>query len=444
MLGILLAAGLAASACDGVSADPEALYAESVGLQGYIYGYPVVDLLKQRHNETHIVRQGQPVAAPPNTIVVYPHLLTPQTQGELRAPNADTLYLNAWFDLSRGPVVVSVPPMGARYYTLGFTDLFARPTNVGTRTNRGRASRYALIGPAGGRAPRGTIPIRFRTHDVWMLGRVLVDGDGDVAAGLALARAVRVDGSEAPEPLLAASPLAPTDDVAFFDVLNAALRRIPVAADEAALLAQFDRAGFGPASDFDAARISESTRRGLACAAERGRDVIRALGFRPTSVANGWMLSSRLGDPGHDFLLRAEIARGGYVNDPAEAIYPAAIADSEGAPLTGDRRYRIRFANNGLPPVDAFWSLTAYDARTLQLTENPLRRYAIGDRTRGLRFGADGSLAIELSSTPPPDGDENWLPTPPGPFIVVARLYLPRREALDGSYSLPPIERLAP
>lgn len=173
-----------------------------------------------------------------------------------------------------------------------------------------------------------------------------------------------------------------------------------------------------------------------------GLQVISQRGFRPTQAANGWLLSSRIANPGHDYLLRAEIARGGYVNDPQESIYPAAIADSKGQMLSGAYRYRIRFPKGTLPPVDAFWSLTAYDTRTAQLTENPLRRYAIGERTKGLRFGPDGTLDILLSATKPAQGASNWLPVPAGAFHVVARLYLPRPEALDGHYVLPPIERV--
>jgi hypothetical protein len=71
--------------------------------------------------------------APVNTIAVYPHLLTPATQGQLRAANADTLYLNAWLDLSRGPVLLDVPDMGRRYYTLAFMDLYARPWHHSAR-----------------------------------------------------------------------------------------------------------------------------------------------------------------------------------------------------------------------------------------------------------------------------------------------------------------------
>jgi hypothetical protein len=157
---LLLAASMvslpAAEACQKAALDPETALAQSIGLQGFIYGYPIVDLLKQQHHETHRVRADQPVAVPVNRIAVYPGVLTPATQGQLRAPNADTLYLNAWVDLSKGPVLLEVPEMHPRYYTLAFMDLYCKPHHLGTRTNGGKARRYALVGPAGGVVPSGS------------------------------------------------------------------------------------------------------------------------------------------------------------------------------------------------------------------------------------------------------------------------------------------------
>lgn len=427
--------------CRDAALDPEAALAQSVGLQGFIYGYPIVDLLKQMHNETHRVRPDQPVAAPVNQIAVYPGVLTPATQGQLRAPNADTLYLNAWIDLSRGPVLLELPEMGRRYYTLAFMDLYAKPYHLGTRTNGGKVARYALVGPSGGAVPDGYEAFRLPTDIAWMLGRVLVDGPRDEAEAKRLSAAIVMRG--APGPAVSdAAPSQPLASLEFFTLLNRTLKTLPRVAGEAALMATFDTAGFGPARDFDPAALTAGQALGLGCAVRAGPQVLARRGFKPTRIANGWMLSSAVGDPGFDYLLRAEIARGGYVNAPEESIYPASISDTGGAMLSGQHRYRLRFAKGALPPVDAFWSLTAYDMKTAQLTENTLRRYAIGDRTRGLKYGKDGSLEIVLSATRPPQGTSNWLPVPPGAFHVVTRLYLPRPEALSGQYVLPPIERV--
>lgn len=444
MLSIALAltAGLPDEGqCAAIAHDPTAALAFAQGLQGFIYGYPLVDLTKQQYNETHRIAPHQPIAAPVNSIVTYPHLLTPETQGQLRAPNADTLYLNAWIDLSRGPILLDVPTFGARYYTLAFMDLYGRPHHVGTRTNGGSARRYALVGPSGGAAPAGYETLRLQTDTVWMLGRILATDGTDLSEAKLLAAAIKLTGTVG-EPVTEAAPLQPFNSLRYFELLNQALRIVPAKSGEEALMAQFDQAGFGPDRQFDPSALKPAEALGLGCAVLQGPKVLVKRGFRPARIQNGWMWSGAMADPGNDFLLRAEVARGGYVNAPEESIYPAAITDNHGEPLRGDRRYRIRFARGGLPPVNAFWSLTAYDRSTSQLVANPLKRYNIGDRTRGLKLGKDGSLTLHLSATRPPGGSSNWLPVPSTPFHLVMRLYLPRAAALDGSYSLPPIERI--
>jgi hypothetical protein len=171
--------------------------------------------------------------------------------------------------------------------------------------------------------------------------------------------------------------------------------------------------------------------------------VLAKQGFKPTSVANGWMRNNRMDKPGYDYVLRAEAVRGGYVNAEEESIYPAAVMDNKGEMFDGKRQYRIRFEAGKLPPVGAFWSITAYDLATAKLVPNKIGRYQFGDRTKGAKYGKDGSLTITLSATPPKEGTSNWLPTPEGGYHLVTRMYLPKPEALDGRYVLPPVERIA-
>ena len=446
MLAALLVAITAlpsADACTATSQDPAAAWAYGVGLQGFAYGYPIVDMIKQKHNETHRVRAEQPVVAPVNTIVPYPHILTPETQGQLRAPNADTLYVNAWLDLSKGPVLLDTPAMTGRYYTLAFMDLFAKPHHLGTRTNGGKAMRYALIGPSGGDVPPGYEAFRLPTDTAWMLGRILADGKADEKNAMAAARQFRMAGPAAATAAVTdASPLDPYSSLTYFTLLNQALRTLTVPADEAGLMAMFDAAGFGPKTPFNVDTLSPSQKLGLGCAVRIGPQILAAQGFKPDWVKNGWMRNRRVDNPGKDYLLRAEIVRGGYVNAQEESIYPAAVMDNKGEMLTGSRRYRIHFAPGQTPPVNAFWSIAAYDIKTSRLVPNAIGRYQFGDRTKGAKRDADGGLTITLSATKPQQGIANWLPTPPGGYHLVMRMYLPKADALDGIYAPPPIERI--
>ncbi|MEY3986189.1 MAG: hypothetical protein RLZ59_1634 [Pseudomonadota bacterium] len=430
--------------CTALAKDPAAALAYSSGLQGFVYGYPIVDMLKQKHNETHRVAADQPIVAPVNTMVPYPHILTPETQGQLRAPNADTLYVNAWLDLSKGPVLIETPEMNGRYYTLAFMDLFGRPFHLGTRTNQGRATRYAIIGPSGGQVPDGYEAFPVPTDTAWMLGRILADGKADEQQAIAIARSFKMTGPASfSSTITDAAPMAPYASLDFFAQLNGALKSIALPAEEAALMAVFDKAGFGPKARFDAAKLSAGQKLGLGCAIRMGPDILAAQGFKPTWMVNGWMRNDKVDKPGNDYLLRAEIARGGYVNAQEESIYPAAVTDSTGAMLNGAKRYRIRFAPGQTPPVNAFWSITAYDLKTAHLVPNPIRRYQFGDRTKGAKRDADGGLTIYLSAKRPPQGKSNWLPTPYGAYHLVMRMYLPKPEALDGRYAPPPIEPIS-
>jgi hypothetical protein len=160
---------------------------------------------------------------------------------------------------------------------------------------------------------------------------------------------------------------------------------------------------------------------------------------------NGWRYPrADLGDFGQNYLFRAHVAVGGLGALPRhEAMYMRAIAPG-GRPGFGDGAWRLNFPPGQLPPVDAFWSLTMYEA-TAQgqffLTENPLHRYAIGDRIKGLRRNADGSLDIWIARQDPGGGrTENWLPAPAtGPYIMSLRAYRPKPALLTGAYLLPPI-----
>ena len=100
----------------------------------------------------------------------------------------------------------------------------------------------------------------------------------------------------------------------------------------------------------------------------------------------------------------------------------------------------MHFAADNMPPVNGFWSLSIYQLSDLQLVDNAIDRYSIGDRTEGLRYNDDGSLTIILQHEQPEDDKLNWMPVPAGNFAAIMRLYEPSEAALDNSYLLPRIE----
>jgi hypothetical protein len=165
---------------------------------------------------------------------------------------------------------------------------------------------------------------------------------------------------------------------------------------------------------------------------------------KPRDLVRGWSTPPAiLGHYGTSYNIRAVVARVGLgANLPADATYPSARVDATGQPLNGDHRYRIHFAANALPPVNAFWSVTAYDSEDF-LIDNPARRYALSNR-EPLAYNPDGSLDLWIQ-TKSPQGKQasNWLPVNEGaPFLLNARLYGPKTTALSGEWGMPAIERL--
>jgi hypothetical protein len=154
---------------------------------------------------------------------------------------------------------------------------------------------------------------------------------------------------------------------------------------------------------------------------------------------NGWITMFGLGVPGNGMLLRAAHAQyfPGPVNVPEEAMYWWVNADGAGDTLSGVHDYMMHFPPGGLPPNDAFWSLTMGDAKN-RFVANPINRYSVSDRS-GLVPNADGSVDIYIQNTAPTGYESNWLPAPGGKFILWLRVYVPGAAILDGKYKVPPI-----
>lgn len=122
---------------------------------------------------------------------------------------------------------------------------------------------------------------------------------------------------------------------------------------------------------------------------------------QPRNLVRGWSTPpAMLGNYGTHYNIRAVTAMVGLgANWPADAMYPNVRVDAQGQVLNGSYRYRLRFPSDELPPVHAFWSITAY-GQDDYLIDNPTSRYAVGDRDP-LVFNADGSLDILVQASPP-------------------------------------------
>ncbi|MDQ8703587.1 DUF1254 domain-containing protein [Streptomyces sp. LHD-70] len=441
----------------------------TTAVEAYLWGYPLVLMDRTRRLLTHRDHRG---SAPVNTLRHRARLAAPRDR-EIVKPNNDTLYSIAWLDLARGPLLLEVPDVDGRYYSFQFLDAYTNTwAYVGSRTTGTQAGRHLIVGPGSNgsndEGPDGAAVLRSPTDTVWLIGRTLVDGEEDVSAASKVMRQYRltplrpedrVDETAAWSTGPVPSPhTIGTAGIAFFDELGRALEADPPPASDSALLKRFAGVGIGPGLRPAQDAPDGVTRLALEQAVTfgaalleardsvRGRDSVRSRDSvrgreQADRTGTGWSYDLDIGAYGQNHLLRAIVARHGLGALTAEeAVYATTRRDAAARPLTGEHTYRLHFPADRLPPVSAFWSLTAYDEENF-LVDNKLDRYALGDRTPGLRYGPDGSLDLYVQHEAPAEGTANWLPVPPGPFELTLRFYEPRAEMLRGEYVLPPVHR---
>jgi hypothetical protein len=410
---------------------------QTAARDAWLYGLPLIEMAGARVNA---LRGTQP-----NVMVPSRTLTTVQTQS-VTTPNNDTLYARSWIDLSKGPVTLTLPVSGTRYLSVALMDMYSNNFAVlGTRTTGPAGGTFTLVGP--GDAAKGAMVVRSPTPWVWLLVRTLVDGEADLAAANAVQDAVVVKGPASTAPPPRASRNAPWQQ--YFAAVQALLLENPPPATDLAALRGFEPLGLTLGGGFNAERFSPAEVAQIDAGVADGKALLRSR-RRPGPVVDGWIYpKSNLGEFAQDYLYRAQVAVGGLAAlPPAEAMYMRAVTADGAVHFDSSQRYRLRFAADKLPPVQAFWSLTLYEATAegqAFFTPNPINRHAIGARTPGLVKGADGSLEILMQRDDPGEGRRaNWLPLPAAmPFTTVLRAYLPQDDLLQGVYRLPAMERLA-
>jgi hypothetical protein len=389
------------------------------------YAYPLFAIAQTRYRA--VQDPGNPNRHAPNT-VHHERQLSDHSSRWITAPNNDTLYSNVWIDLSAGPVRIRVAALPeGRYWSLALMDAFTNHfAMVGKRLDGTGPVEFTLVGPGHADSAHAGRVIRAPGDDVWMFCRWLVDGPDDLPRSHAMQERLEVlqpAGVSHPPRVL---PGPPTDPRGFLAVVNELLARNPAPETERGLLERWARVGL---------------RAGVVDA----YDKLRKAGQSGRREFQGWMASAcDIGNFGRNFALRASVALGGLgALEPVEAMYFVRYDDEHKQPLDGRGRCLLRVPASSIP-TDSFWSFSMYEPTAdgqRFFVENPIARYSVGNRTRGLVHNADGSLDIALQHEPPADAKllANWLPAPAGPFQIALRTYLPRPELRDGSAAMPVI-----
>jgi len=426
----------------------------------YVYGYPLVTFDMVRRQQTNVAHPDGEHAPMGQLIKMRSY---PVVDNHCcAAPNADTLYTEVWLDVSREPWIFSIPGMGDRYYIMPMLDGFSEVFHVAGSTTTGRkAQTYAITGPDWvGKLPEGVTQVKSPTGMVWILGRIYCTGTpedyqavhalqdkfmsvplsaygkpytpppGTVESKLDMKTAVRKQVNE----------MALEEYFSYFSRL---LKTNPPTQEDAPMVERLAEIGIVPGKDFDRSKLpllweKLDPKLGL---------VEMGLHLKRQKTTNGWLYFTKgVGNFGTDYLTRgvANLLGPGW-NRPQDAVYPLSLKDASGDEYDGAKhKYVIHFEKGQLPPAEAFWSLTMYDSDFF-FVPNPINRYDLAQRDR-LITNPDGSIDMYIQAdTPGKDKEANWLPAPKGKFVLVMRIYAPRKtppSILDGSWTPPPVKRL--
>lgn len=370
---------------------------------------------------------------------------------DMPTANRDTLYSSAIVDVADEPMILSTPTVKDRYFVIDMFDMWHNLFKyVGTRAT-GESSQTIIIVPSHwqGDIPKGMTVVEAPTTKVWLWGRTQVFSEKDLGTVHAiqdqytltpLSKYLSQDTTA-----LVSTPLSPrageaNDPLRFYEELGAYLKDNPIPKRQQALLGQFNKIGLSE-NGFDRSKLTPAMKMQLEKAIIDGQQIVAAQSSNPVTLKmqDGWYYSFMLDQFGDDNALRSLISHPYLGGQGAkEAMYPIAYSDSKGKLLSGDTQYTMHFKS--APPVDSFWSVTVYDAKTKMLIGNQIHRFNINDQTP-IQKNKDGSFDLMLSHQKPNNSKQraNWLPTSKGNFYAITRLYIPSTEILDMKWTVPPI-----
>lgn len=425
----------------------------------YIYCLPLVLMDITADKVTNTVDRNY-TQAPANQFVHVP-VLADATAKDIVLPNVDTIYSQAFLDLSETAVIVELPRTD-RFCIMQLMDAYSntiRMIECMNFTNDGQT--YIITGPNyDGEIPKGMTEIESPTAMVWILGRtVCADNEVDAPVVRAIQSQMKMYTMEQYKngttdiPLKGeyneAENVVPLDYLislsldAFFDRANRLMVLNPPAEADKGYVAKFAAIGVGPGLDFDPALFGDQ-------ADDLRLLILRDLvancteGSKEFYVQNGCWFSygDPIGDYGTEYDFRSLIALGGFGANPMDmAIYPSATSDSSGNALDGANSYVIHIDANQFPEMGkhGFWSITAYGADQY-LIPNELGRYRVNSLGNAV-YNKDGSLDIYVSTTAPEDETllANWLPVCEGFFKLVFRIYQPQASVVNGQWKMPDV-----
>jgi len=430
--------------------------AQSIAEEAYIFGYPMLEHYKTMYANV-IDETSSAYKAPFNQKFDETKLYTPKDT-LIITPNSDTLYTVLWMDLRTEPQVLSIPAIDERYFSFQLNDAYTYNFDyIGSRTTGDKGGTFLFVGPNwNGDIPEGiTKVLEPETEIIFTLGRTQVFSNDDLDAAISIMDDYKIQPlsqylkQDSPIPAPKIDFISWSDEKAnseeFINYLNLILTYTPIHPSDKELFEKFEKIGItsGDQVDFKQMdpKIKDAIALGVDSAITKIEEKMNDLG----EFENGWGKTVAFGDRDFysgNYLLRAGAGMFGlFGNTLEEAFYPQGLSDKDQNPMDASKNnYVIKFTKE--PPVEGFWSVTMYDRETRLLVENSIDRWLINN-VSDLQKNKDGSFEVYLQhESPGEDKENNWLPTPDGPFHVVMRLYHPDQSVIDQTWVLPIIEKV--
>ena len=432
----------------------------AIAKDAYIYGSPMVDSYRIQY--AYFIDPKNPEYKKPwNQLSNIPRVYTPEDKA-VQTPNSDTPYSTVGLDLRAEPMVLTVPEVEkGRYFSIQLVDQYTfNFAYIGSRSTGNGGGTFLVAGPNWqGETPEDITKVfRAETEFVLAIYRTQLFNPDDLDNVKQIQSQYQVQplseflagtAPKAAPPIDYIKPLTPQEQktsVEFFNILNFVLQFCPVAPSEADLRERFAKIGVGAGMTLDTDALSPDVKTAL----EQGMaDAWTALAdlqkqIDAGEVTSGDLFGTREYLQGNYLYRMAGAVLGIYGNSKDEAMYPMYMLDASGEKLNGANQYALHFAPGHLPPVNAFWSLTMYELPASLLVANSINRYLINSpMLPQLQKDADGGVTLYIQhESPGADKEANWLPAPAGQLFCALRMYWPKEEALSGSWTQPPLEKV--
>jgi hypothetical protein len=427
----------------------------------YVYTIPLVMVNATMEKITNTV-EPTTNQAPINQLYYSKELANASNKGVVTI-NTDTLYSQAFLDLSNTAMVL-VMPQADRFCSGEIMDAYTNSIKiVGSGSDTPEQTTYLLTGPDyTGEIPDNMTQVAMPTNMGWIIVRVLSYGEDDLDNVYALQSQMELmpienylsedvytpaQGTYSADndfiPVEHVSAMTPTE---FFNTANQLMIDNPPTKEDAAIIEKLSAIGIGPGLNFDASVLGDDGDAKWKSMMDEMQATLVQASEKFIVTWDNWQFDGEpVAEFGTEYDYRALIALNGLGANPVSvAIYPKAATDSNGDLLSGTNHYTIHFDKDELPPVKdkGFWSITVYDGDNF-LIDNPINRYSMNDRSP-VTYNEDGSLDILVQTETPDDASlaNNWLPITYSDFHLYLRIYLPQDFVLNGEWNTPVITKV--